>query len=82
MDKSYGDLIVDALLLRGKLEESLSGDVLRQLRRGEECFVGVLAAGGYEFAVAVVGVLAAGAAVVPMSSSWMVLFVGVRMSEG
>ncbi len=50
------------------LEDSLAPDVLRILRRGDELYVGVLAAGGYEFAVAMIAALAAGAAVVPMST--------------
>ncbi|KAK3720803.1 hypothetical protein LTR37_003466 [Vermiconidia calcicola] len=45
----------------------LSLSVLQSLRAGDEVFIGVLAAGGYEFTVAMVAALAIGAAVVPMS---------------
>jgi malonyl-CoA/methylmalonyl-CoA synthetase len=49
------------------MEDSLSQEVRQKLDQQEEdVFVGVLSAGGYEFAVAVVAVLALGAAIVPM----------------
>jgi malonyl-CoA/methylmalonyl-CoA synthetase len=47
----------------------LSDDNLVRLRKGDEVYIGVLAAGGYEFTVAMVAILAIGAAVVPMSKS-------------
>lgn len=65
--KTYGDLLSDALALRAVLEQALSDDACARLRKGEEVYVGVLAAGGYDFTVAMVAVLAVGAAVVPMS---------------
>lgn len=71
VEKSYGDLLTDALRLRASLETSLSPGVREQLKRGDECFIGILAGGGYEFAVAVVAALAAGAAIVPMSECLM-----------
>lgn len=58
---------MDALVVRDALEQKLKDDVKARLRRGEEVYIGVLAAGGYEFAVAMAAVLAIGAAVVPMS---------------
>ena len=67
VSKAYGDLLSDALALRAVLERALSDDNLSRLRKGEEVYIGVLAAGGYEFTVAMVAVLAIGAAVVPMS---------------
>ncbi|ORX95660.1 hypothetical protein BCR34DRAFT_628990 [Clohesyomyces aquaticus] len=65
-EKTYGDPLGDALALRAVIEATLSNDVKRQLAEDKEVFVGVLAAGGYEFAVAVTATLALGAAVVPM----------------
>jgi malonyl-CoA/methylmalonyl-CoA synthetase len=66
VEKTYEDLLADALALRAVIEDKLDKDVLKQLQEQEEVFVGVLAAGGYEFSVAVVATLALGAAVVPM----------------
>lgn len=67
--KTYGDLLADVLALRAHLEASLAPPVLQRIHRGEEVYIGVLSAGGYEFAVAILTVLALGAAVVPMSES-------------
>ena len=64
--KTYGDLLCDALALKATLERKLGSDTCARIRRGEGLYVGVLAAGGYQFAVAMVSVLALGAAVVPM----------------
>jgi malonyl-CoA/methylmalonyl-CoA synthetase len=69
VEKTYEDLLGDALSLRAEIERTLNPHVLKQLQRDEEVFIGVLAAGGYEFAVAVVATLAIGAAVVPMCKS-------------
>ena len=67
VSKTYGELLSDALALRSVMERKLSSDIRTKLRRGDEVYIGILAAGGYEFAVAMVAVLAIGAAVVPMS---------------
>ncbi|KAK4552276.1 hypothetical protein LTR86_010446 [Recurvomyces mirabilis] len=67
VSKTYADALSDALSLRVKLEQTLDCDTLSRLRAGDEVFVGVLAAGGYEFTVAVLATLALGAAVVPMT---------------
>lgn len=65
--KTYADLVSDVLSLREVLRRDLRPEDLERLDRGEEIYIGVLAAGGYEWAVAMLGVLALGAAVVPMS---------------
>ena len=67
--KTYGDLLSDALALRSVLQRRLSREVLKRLKLDDEVYIGVLAAGGYEFAVAMIAVLAIGAAAVPMSES-------------
>jgi len=67
VEKTYGDLLADALALRSKMEATLSDQVKQQLAQKEEVYIGILAPGGYEFAVAIVAALATGAAVVPMS---------------
>ena len=69
ISKTYGELLADALALRLTLERRLSSETLVRLKSGDEIFVGILAAGGYDFTVAIVAVLAIGAAVVPMSES-------------
>lgn len=67
VEKSYGGLLADVLAYRTFLESSLDVKTLNQLERNDEIYIGVLAAGGYEFTVAVLAVYALGAAVVPMS---------------
>lgn len=69
IQRTYGELLSEALGLRHKLQKSLDPEVLRAIKNGDEVFIGVLAAGGYEFAVAALAVLALGAAMVPMSMS-------------
>lgn len=67
VEKTYGDVCSDALSLRAVMERTVAPEVLEGLRdRDEEVYIGVLAAGGYEFTVAAVAVLALGAAVVPI----------------
>ena len=67
--KTYGDVLSDALALRSIAEQTLSHSTRRKLKRGEEVYIGILAAGGYDFTVAMIAVLAMGAAAVPMSKS-------------
>ncbi|KAK4935524.1 hypothetical protein LTR10_023435 [Elasticomyces elasticus] len=69
VSKTYGQLLSDALSLRLVVSRSLPRSTLDAIARGEEVYIGVLAAGGYEFTVAVLAVLALGAAFVPMSVS-------------
>ncbi|KAI9726329.1 MAG: hypothetical protein M1828_001603 [Chrysothrix sp. TS-e1954] len=68
LEKTYGDLLSDALRLRAILVDTLSRDTLDSLERDDEVFIGILAPGGYEYTVAFVAILALGAAVVPMSA--------------
>ncbi|PGG96985.1 hypothetical protein AJ80_09758 [Polytolypa hystricis UAMH7299] len=67
IEKTYLDLLSDALAVRKVLRESLSPDALSALENGKETYVGLLAAGGYEYAVGFIAILALGAAVVPMA---------------
>lgn len=64
--KTYGELLDAVLSFTEVARASLPSEVKANLARGEEVYIGVLAAGGYEFTVAVLTVLALGAAVVPM----------------
>ena len=79
ISKTYGELICDALAVRNTLQQKLSHDVQARLKRGEEVYVGVLAAGSYQFAVAMIAGLAIGAAVVPMSKHTVIHFCFFRM---
>lgn len=67
VEKTYGDLLADVLAYRAFLESALGHQVLEQIERDEEVYIGVLAAGGYEFTVAILAVHAIGAAAIPMS---------------
>jgi malonyl-CoA/methylmalonyl-CoA synthetase len=67
--KSYGEVLDAVLAMRRVVSEALPATVRRHLADGDEVFIGILAAGGYEFTVAVLAVLAMGAAIVPMCES-------------
>ncbi|KAJ9605859.1 hypothetical protein H2200_009708 [Cladophialophora chaetospira] len=69
LEKTYTELLSDALTFRAVIERQLGSETLSALEKGDEVYIGILAAGGYEFAVAVVAVLAIGAAIVPISVS-------------
>ena len=67
LEKTYGDVLADVLNFRLVIEATLDSATLARLGQGDEVFIGVLAPGGYEFTVAMLAVLAIGAACVPMS---------------
>ena len=69
VEKTYLQLLTDVLALRNAIRATLPPEVLQDLDGGGEVYVGVLMPGGYEYAVAVLAVLALGAAVVPMSTA-------------
>lgn len=62
-ETTYRQLLLDTLALRKRLQIELG---VSHVPRGHEVYIAVLAAGGHEFAVAVLAVLALGAAVVPL----------------
>ncbi|PVH87406.1 acetyl-CoA synthetase-like protein [Cadophora sp. DSE1049] len=66
-EKSYTQLLSDVLAVRQILRDRLSDEVLSRLQNGEEVYIGVLALGGYEYTVAMLAVVATGAAMVPMT---------------
>lgn len=66
VSRTYGELLDAMLGFREAVRAALPSMAKRRLSRGEEVYVGVLAGGGYEFTVAVLAVLALGAAVVPI----------------
>lgn len=65
----YVQLLSDVLHMRSRLLESLPNSVIENLDDDQEVFISVLAAGGYEYTVGVLAVLATGAAVVPICES-------------
>lgn len=66
LDKTYHDVLSDALALRVELEKILSPKTRRDLCEDKEVYIGLLAPGGYEYTVGFIAILALGAAVVPM----------------
>jgi acyl-CoA synthetase (AMP-forming)/AMP-acid ligase II len=66
LEKTYHDVLSDVLALRVELEKILSPKTLRDLSEDKEVYIGLLAPGGYEYAVGFIAILALGAAVVPM----------------
>ncbi|KAJ6115610.1 hypothetical protein N7523_006027 [Penicillium sp. IBT 18751x] len=68
VEKTFHDLLSDALALRSEIEKSLSQETLHELAEDKEVYVGLLAPGGYEYTVGFVAIIALGAAVVPMAA--------------
>ncbi|EAS29366.3 uncharacterized protein CIMG_08112 [Coccidioides immitis RS] len=66
-EKTYTQFLTDVLALRNTLRASLGEKATRDLKEGKEVYVGLLAAGGYEYAVGFVAIVALGAAVVPIT---------------
>jgi len=66
-EATHIQLLTDVLSLRERLVESLSQDIQDALSRREEVYIAVLAPGGYQYTVAMLAVLALGAAVVPLT---------------
>ncbi|KAL4925368.1 uncharacterized protein BDV17DRAFT_284047 [Aspergillus undulatus] len=67
VEKSYLQLLTDAITLRRVIEDTLGLAVRAKLDKDEEVFIALIAPGGYEYAVAFTAVLALGAAVVPIT---------------
>lgn len=68
VEKTYLELLTDVLAVRNSVRDTLSSSTLNDIAQGVDTFIGALAPGGYEYTVAVLAVLALGAAVVPMST--------------
>jgi malonyl-CoA/methylmalonyl-CoA synthetase len=60
-------LVSDVLAMKERLWNTLGQGVQQALRRKEEVYIAVLAPGGHEYAVAILAILAVGAAAVPMT---------------
>lgn len=66
-EATHIQFLSDVLALRERLWTSLGQNVRSALERKEEVYIAVLAPGGHEYAVAMLAVLAIGAAAVPMT---------------
>ncbi|KAK5715566.1 hypothetical protein LTR15_010211 [Elasticomyces elasticus] len=66
-EATHIQLLSDVLTLRERVWNQLSSATRAALDRNGEVYIAVLAAGGYEYTVAMLAVLALGAAVVPMT---------------
>ncbi|KAI4612491.1 hypothetical protein J4E80_007225 [Alternaria sp. BMP 0032] len=67
VQKTHLDLLSDVLGLRERLLGTLTSATREALEKREEVYIAVIAPGGYEYAVAVLAILAIGAAVVPLT---------------
>lgn len=66
VERTYPQLLTDALAVRKALYNALAPAVQQQLAEKKEIFIALLAPGGYEYAVGFMAILALGAAVVPL----------------
>jgi malonyl-CoA/methylmalonyl-CoA synthetase len=66
-EATHIQLVSDVLAMKERLWNTLSQGVQQALQRKEEVYIAVLAPGGHEYAVAILAVLAVGAAAVPMT---------------
>lgn len=66
-EATHIQLISDVLAMKERLWNTLSRNIQLALQRKEEVYVAVLAPGGHEYAVAILAILAVGAAAVPMT---------------
>lgn len=67
LEKSSAELLSDAVNFREVLRSQLRPEVLQALQDGEEVFISLLAPGGYEFTVGILGILGLGAGASPFS---------------
>ncbi|OAX78984.1 hypothetical protein ACJ72_06700 [Emergomyces africanus] len=67
VERTYIEFLGDVLSVRNALRLSLSPEVREALQAGEDVYIALIAAGGYEYAVGFVAICALGAAVVPMT---------------
>ncbi|KAM0717154.1 hypothetical protein Q7P37_007006 [Cladosporium fusiforme] len=66
-ESTHLQLLSDVLALRERIWNDLDESVKRDLQNQKEVYIALLAPGGHEYAVAMLAVLALGAAVVPMT---------------
>ncbi|KAL2809082.1 hypothetical protein BJX63DRAFT_445484 [Aspergillus granulosus] len=69
VEKTYLQLLNDAIALRKKLTCTLNPLILEEIENDVEVYIALIAPGGYEYAVAFTAIIALGAAVVPISTA-------------
>lgn len=69
IEKTYLELLSDVLAFRQVVARRIGRKLVEAMREGQEVYIAVLAPGSYEYAVAVLAVLAIGGAVVPMTTA-------------
>ncbi|KAL3457028.1 hypothetical protein BJX64DRAFT_293538 [Aspergillus heterothallicus] len=69
VEKTYLQLLSDAIALRTVLRRTLSPSVLQEIDNDQEVYIALVAPGGYEYAVAFIAIIALGAAVVPITTA-------------
>lgn len=67
--RTHAQLLSDVLSLRETLIQTLDRQTRDALDRGDDVYIAVLSLGTYEYAVAVLAILAAGAAAVPLTTA-------------
>jgi malonyl-CoA/methylmalonyl-CoA synthetase len=67
VEKNSVQLLSDVLTLRRHIRAALSQDVLDKLQQGKEVYISIVGAGGYEFTVGILAILALGAGASPFS---------------
>lgn len=65
--RTHLELLSDVLALRDTVSNTLDPATLQALRQRDEVYIAVVAAGGYEYTVAMLAILALGAAAVPIT---------------
>ncbi|KAJ4318945.1 hypothetical protein N0V94_004176 [Neodidymelliopsis sp. IMI 364377] len=65
--RTHIELLSDVLALRESVLNALDAATLEALSQRDEVYIGIVAAGGYEYTVAMLAVLAMGAAAVPIT---------------
>ncbi|KAL2833166.1 hypothetical protein BJY01DRAFT_259937 [Aspergillus pseudoustus] len=69
VEKTYLQLLSDAIALREALKRALSPPTLQDIDNDKEVYIALIAPGGYEYAVAFTAIIALGAAVVPITTA-------------
>ncbi|KAF1993756.1 fatty-acyl-CoA synthase [Amniculicola lignicola CBS 123094] len=65
--RTHLELLSDVLVLRETIMNSLNSEIIEALHQRDEVYIAIVAAGGYEYTVAMLAVLALGAAAVPIT---------------
>jgi malonyl-CoA/methylmalonyl-CoA synthetase len=67
-EKTLLEILSDVLSLRETIRQTIDPSSIEAIENGEETYIAILASGGYEFTVAILAILALGAAAVPITN--------------